>query len=142
MARSADPSAAPIIRPNYLSTDYDCAVTLGLVRFNKRLMTHPVLKPYVVGELGESAQAHTDEEIIDLVTRTGMSASHSVGTCKMGVDSDPLAVLDERLRVRGVAGLRVADCSVIPTQVSANTNGPAMAIGWKLAEMIKEETRA
>jgi choline dehydrogenase-like flavoprotein len=142
MARSADPNAAPIIRPNYLSTAYDRAVTVGLVRFNKRLMTHPVLKPYVVGELGESAQVHTDEEIIDLVKRTGMSASHSIGTCRMGVASDPLAVLDERLRVRGVSGLRVADCSVMPTQVSANTHGPAMAIGWKLADMIKEETRA
>ena len=139
MARSADPAAPPVIRPNYLATDYDRAVTVGLVRFIKRLMTHPLLEPYVVGELGEAARVQADDEIIDLVRRTGNSGYHSVGTCKMGVDDDREAVLDERLRVRGVSGLRIADCSVMPVQVSANTNGPVMAIAWRLADMMKED---
>jgi choline dehydrogenase-like flavoprotein len=139
MAQSADPAAPPVIRPNYLDTDYDRAVTIGLVRFMKKLMKQPSMEPFVVGELGEFAHVNTDEEIIDLVRRVGYSGYHSVGTCKMGVDGDPTAVLDERLKVRGVTGLRVADCSIMPLQVSANTNGPVMAIAWKTADMIKED---
>jgi choline dehydrogenase len=139
MARSADPAVPPVIQPNYLATDYDRAVTVGVARFVKRLMAHAALEPYVVGELGESAKVKTDDEIVDLVRRTGSSAYHSAGTCKMGVDADAAAVLDERLRVRGVTGLRVADCSVMPVQVSANTNGPVMAIAWRLADMMKED---
>jgi choline dehydrogenase-like flavoprotein len=139
MARSADPAAPPLIRPNYLATDYDRAVTIGLVRFIKSLMTHAQMQPYVTGEIGESAKIASDDEIIDYVRRFGSSGYHSIGTCKMGPDGDVNAVLDQRLRVRGVDGLRVCDCSVMPTQVSANTNGPVMAIAWKCADMIRED---
>ncbi len=69
----------------------------------------------------------------------GTSAYHAVGTCAMGPDSDRNAVLDERLRVRGVTGLRVVDCSVMPQQVSANTNGPVMAVAWRAADMIRAD---
>ena len=142
MARSKDPAVPPVIRPNYLATEYDRAVTIGLVRFIRRLMNRPELKPYVMGELGEAAAATTNDEIIDLMLRSGTSGYHSVGTCKMGSDADRSAVLDERLRVRGVSGLRVVDCSVMPLQVSANTNGPVMAIAWRAANMMREDLRA
>jgi choline dehydrogenase len=139
MARSADPADPPVIDPRYLDTDYDRAVTIELVRFLKRLMTQPALAPYVVAELGEAANVDTDDEIIDLVRRTGKSCFHNVGTCKMGGDADPTAVLDARLHVRGIAGLRVADCSVLPVQISAEPNGPAMAIGWRAAELLRAD---
>lgn len=139
MARSADPADPPLIRPNYLSTDYDRAVSIAMVRFLRRLMTQPLLTPYVEGELGEAARAVADDEIIEVMHRTGSSGYHSVGTCKMGIDSDRTAVLDSRLRVRGVEHLRVVDCSVMPQQVSANTNGPAMAIAWRAADLLRED---
>jgi choline dehydrogenase-like flavoprotein len=141
MARSRDPADPPLIRPNYLATDYDRAVSIAMVRFLRRLMTQPPLTPYVEGELGEAARAVTDDEIIDVMHRTGSSGYHSVGTCKMGVDGDRTAVLDSRLRVRDVAHLRVVDCSVMPQQVSANTNGPAMAIAWRAAALLREDLR-
>jgi choline dehydrogenase len=139
MARSADPAEPPVINPNYLATEYDRAVTVRLVRFVRSLMTHPAMLPYAVGELGEAAGAQTDDEIIDLVKRTGTSGYHSCGTCKMGVDGDPNAVLDERLNVRGVAGLRVMDLSAMPLQVSCNTNAPVMAMAWKLVDMMRAD---
>jgi choline dehydrogenase len=139
MARSKNPAEAAVIRPNYLSTDYDRAITIGIVRFLRRMMSHPSLEPFVVGELGEAARAQSDDEIIDMARRTGSTGYHSVGTCRMGADGDNGAVLDDRLRVRGVAGLRVADCSSLPLQISANTNGTAMAVGWHLADMMKQD---
>jgi choline dehydrogenase-like flavoprotein len=139
MARSADPAEPPVIRPNYLATEHDRAVSVGMVRFLRRLMTHPVLRRYVEDELGDAARASTDEEIIDVMHRTGSSGYHSVGTCKMGVEGDSTAVLDSRLRVRGVEHLRVVDCSVMPQQVSANTNGPVMAIAWRAADLLRED---
>jgi choline dehydrogenase-like flavoprotein len=114
--------------PNYLATDYDCDITIRLVRFLRALMSQPAIAPYVVGELGDSALSNGDDEILDFMRRRGTSAYHAVGTCAMGPDSDRNAVLDERLRVRGVTGLRVVDCSVMPQRVSANTNGPVMAV--------------
>jgi len=138
MARSADPADPPLIDPNYLHTDYDRAVMIELVRFLKRLMTQPALAPYVLAELGEAAHAEADDEILDVARRTGKSCLHNVGTCKMGVDGDPTAVLDARLRVRGIEGLRVADCSVLPVQISAEPNGPAMAIGWRAADLLAD----
>jgi len=141
LARSADPADPPIIRPNYLATDYDRDIAIRLVRFLRRLMSQPSLAPYVAGELGDSALAESDDEILEFMRRRGTSAYHSVGTCAMGPDSDRNAVLDERLRVRGVSGLRVVDCSVMPQQVSANTNGPVMAVAWRAADMIRADLR-
>ena len=139
LARSANPADPPIISPNYLATDYDRDITVRLVRFLRTLMKQPALAPYVDGELGESALATSDDEILDFMRRRGTSAYHAVGTCAMGVSSDPNAVLDERLRVRGVTGLRVVDCSVMPQQVSANTNGPVMAVAWRAAGLIRAD---
>jgi choline dehydrogenase len=139
MARSADPAESPLVKPNYLGTEYDRAVTVRLVRFVRRLMTHSAMQPYALEELDEAAQAQTDDEIIDLVKRNGISGHHSCGTCKMGIDGDPKAVLDERLNVRGVAGLRVMDLAAVPLQVSGNPNAPVMAMAWKLVDMMRKE---
>lgn len=139
MARSSNPADPPLIDPNYLDTEYDRAVTVGLFRFIRNLMTQPALAPFVVAELGDAASVQTDDEIIDMIRDTGVSGYHSAGTCKMGVDGDNLAVLDERLRVRGAQGLRVVDLSAMPLQVSANTNGPVMAMAYKLADMMKQD---
>lgn len=141
-AASSDPGELPTIRPRYLDSAYDREVTVAAVRFMRRLMQQGTLKPFVVGEIGEIREAQTDEEIIDYALRFGSSAYHSIGTCRMGADGDPGAVLDASLRVRGVHGLRVVDCSVMPEQVSANTMGPVMAIAWRAAEIIRADLSA
>ncbi len=140
-AASADPAEQPIIRPRYLDSTYDRAVTVAAVRLMRRIMAEPALEPFVVGETGELAKAHSDDEIIDAALRFGSSAYHSIGTCRMGNDGDANAVLDASLRVRGVQGLRVVDCSVMPEQVSANTMGPVMAIAWRATEIMQEQLR-
>jgi choline dehydrogenase-like flavoprotein len=91
----------------------------------------------VVGELPPTSLAQSDDEILDMVKAYGSAGLHAVGTCRMG--SDPLAVLDERLRVRGVAGLRVVDCSIFPEQLSGNTNAPVMAAAWRASELLLED---
>lgn len=141
-ASSSDAGEVPIIRPRYLDSAYDREVTVAAVRFMRRLMQRPTLEPFIVGEIGEIREAQTDEEIIEYALRFGSSAYHSIGTCRMGADSDPGAVLDASLRVRGVQGLRVVDCSVMPEQVSANTMGPVMAIAWRASEIIREQLGA
>jgi choline dehydrogenase-like flavoprotein len=84
---------------------------------------------------------NNDEEILDACRRHGQSGYHAVGTCKMGLDSDPFAVVDARLRVRNIAGLRVMDCSIMPTTISGNTNAPAMALAWRAADLILQDAR-
>ncbi|MNE66146.1 Alcohol dehydrogenase [acceptor] [compost metagenome] len=84
----------------------------------------------------------TDEQILDAYRRFGSTTYHAVGTCKMGRADDPMAVVDNKLRVRGVQGLRVMDISVFPTQVSGNTNGPAMATAWRGAQIILADRAA
>lgn len=138
-AASADPDDLPIIRPRYLDSDYDRHVTVAAVRLMRSIMADPIMEPFIVGETGELAKAHSDEEIVDAARRFGSSAYHSIGTCRMGCDDDKAAVLDASLRVRGVRGLRVVDCSVMPEQVSANTMGPVMAVAWRACEIIREE---
>jgi len=136
---SADPRQAPEISPNYLNTDYDKEVTIATVRYMRELMKQAPLAAFGVKELPATASAQSDDEILDMARKGGQAGYHASGTCKMGVDA--LAVLDERLRVRGVDGLRVMDNSIFPEQVSANTNGPIMACAWRAADLILEDAR-
>ncbi|MDB5985140.1 MAG: hypothetical protein JWR16_193 [Nevskia sp.] len=138
---STDIARLPQISPNYLSTEYDQQVTIGLVRAIRRLMSQSSLKPYVEGEIGATLGVQTDHEIIDYARRFGSTSYHACGTCKMGADGDPMAVLDARLHVRGVEGLRVMDVSILPEQLSANPNGPVMALAWRAADLILQDAR-
>ena len=105
--------------------------------YMRALLAHPLLQPHIAEETSPGPQVQSDDEILD-AARRDQTCQHAVGTCRMG--NDALAVLDSRLRVRGVDGLRVMDLSALPTQVSGNTNGPVMAMAWHAAELILEDT--
>jgi choline dehydrogenase len=100
-------------------------------------MTAPAMAPLQVTEVAPGADRTTDDEIIDWVKQAAETTYHPVGTCKMG--SDPMAVVDARLRVHGIAGLRVADASIMPTLTSGNTNAPSIMIGEKAAAMVLDD---
>lgn len=136
MIRSPDPMAAPEIRGDFLSTAQECRLAVDLVRFARRFFRQPALTSFLEEEVLPGASIENDEEILDTVRRTGGTGAHYAGTCRMG--QDRMAVLDEKLRVRGVSGLRVVDASVMPSLVSGNTNGPVMAIAWRAADLILE----
>ncbi|WP_409574756.1 GMC family oxidoreductase [Sphingopyxis sp. PET50] len=129
-----DIATPAIIDPNYLATDYDRRVSVALFRFIRTMFAQPALAPFVVEEIDPSAGIETDDEIIDAYHRIGGAGYHAAGTCRMG--EDEASVVDTRLRVRGVEGLRVVDISVMPSLVSGNTNAPAMAMASRAGELI------
>lgn len=134
--RSAKLGAPPVLNPNYLATQEDKRTSVNAVHLLRRLFAQDPLKPYIMAETFPGPAVKTDEQILDIFRRFGSTTYHAVGTCKMGCADDPLAVVDTKLRVRGVRGLRVMDISIFPTQVSGNTNGPAMATAWHGAQII------
>jgi choline dehydrogenase len=134
---SADPRQAPAIAFNFLSSPADGALTVAAVRLARRIMTAPALAPLRLTELAPGPERQADDEILDWVRRVGETTYHPVGTCRMGPDA--MAVVDARLRVHGIGGLRVADASVMPTLTSGNTNAPTLMIGEKAAAMILED---
>jgi choline dehydrogenase len=132
--QSADPFQEPAARLDFLSTETDRRTAVMAVRRAREIVDAPPLSNAIEAELVPGREVHTDDEILDFIRRTGTTTNHRVGTCKMG--SDPLAVVDERLRVRGIHGLRVADASIMPTLVSGNTSVPCMMIGEKCADLV------
>ena len=134
MARSARPEDPPVIRPNYLSTQSDQRGSVGVVRFMRQWLSQPALHSYLAEETTPGPDVQSDEGILEAFAQLGQSGYHACGTCRMG--TDPKAVLDERLRVRGASGLRVVDLSMFPTLISGNTNGPMMALAWRAADLI------
>ena len=137
--KRADPTAPPAIRPNFLSEQMDRDTLVEGIRIARRIGDAPSLARYREHELSPGAEVRTYDEILDFCRRAGSTVFHPAGTCKMGRDAG--AVVDERLRVRGLDGLRVADASIMPTLVSGNTNAPAIMIGEKGAAMILEDHR-
>ncbi|MBX3620558.1 MAG: GMC family oxidoreductase N-terminal domain-containing protein [Rhizobacter sp.] len=136
--RSASPLEPPSIRANYLSTTEDRRVAAESLRLTRRIVAQPALAPYAPHEVKPGTQFQTDDELAKLAGDIGTTIFHPVGTAKMGPEADPLAVVDARLRVHGVRGLRVVDASVMPTITSGNTNSPTLMIaeraaGWILA---------
>ena len=131
---SSDPSRAPAIHFNFLSSPVDAALTVTAIRIARSVMNAPAMAPFRLTETAPGAALTTDDEILDWVRRSAETTYHPVGTCKMG--SDPMAVVDARLRVRGIQGLRVADASIMPTLTSGNTNAPCIMIGEKAADMV------
>ena len=136
---STDPEADMEIEPNWLSTDHDKELSVRMVRYIRRYLQQPAIAPYVDEEVLPGPQYQSDGDILDMVYRSATCGIHAVRSCRMG--RDERAVLDERARVRGVQGLRVVDCSGMPGLVSGNTNGPAMAFGWRAADLILEDER-
>ncbi|MDR7124784.1 GMC family oxidoreductase N-terminal domain-containing protein [Pseudotabrizicola sp. 4114] len=130
----ADPAAAPAIQPNYLATEADRKVAADSIRHARRLMAQPHLARFAPVELKPGPGAEDDASLARLAADIGTTIFHPVGTARMG--DDALAVTDASLRVRGLAGLRIADCSVMPRIVSGNTHAPAVMIGEKAAELI------
>ncbi len=140
-ARSAEPEAAPVIQPNYLSTEADRQVAADSIRVVRRIMAQPAMRRYRPQEFRPGAALESDADLMRAAAEIGTTIFHPVGTARMGADDDPDAVVDGRLRVRGVAGLRVADASVMPTIVSGNTNSPTIMIAEKASAMILEDAR-
>ncbi|KHK92934.1 GMC family oxidoreductase [Novosphingobium malaysiense] len=138
MIRSADPAEQPEIQANYLTEEEDRRVALATVRYIRDLVRTEPLASFIASEDVPGPDAQSDDELMAVIKRTGSSVFHAAGTCRMGSDED--AVLDPRLRVRGVEGLRVVDASVMPTLVSGNTNAATMVIGWRAAQLILEDT--
>ena len=136
---SPDPFAAPEIRLNYLSTDEDRRVAADGMRFTRRIMAARALASYQPQEWKPGPAAESDEALIDAAGTLGTTIFHPVSTCRMGQDAD--AVVDARLRVRGIEGLRVVDASIMPRITSGNTNAPVYMIAEKGARMILEDDR-
>ncbi len=135
--RSADPAVAPAINFNFLSASVDGELTVRAIRIAQSIMRAPALESWQLTELAPGRDRVTDEEILDWVKGAAETTYHPVGTCKMG--SDPMAVVDARLRVHGISGLRVADASIMPTLTSGNTNAPSIMIGEKAADMVLQD---
>jgi choline dehydrogenase len=138
---SPDWRAPPEIRPNYLSDPRDRAVAANAIRLTRRIVGMPALEKYHPEEFMPGPEFQTEEELIQAAGNIGTTIFHPVGTAKMGPASDSLAVVDSRLRVRGVDGLRVIDASVMPTITSGNTNSPTLMIAERGAEMVLEDAR-
>jgi choline dehydrogenase len=131
---AADPRRTPAINFNFLSSLPDAELTVRAVRIARGIMTAPAMAPLQASEVAPGADRTTDDEILDWVKQAAETTYHPVGTCKMG--SDLMAVVDAQLRVHGIAGLRVADASIMPTLTSGNTNAPSIMIGEKGADMV------
>ena len=138
--KSAKATDHPAIHPNYLSTQLDCDTIVKGVRIAREIAGCAPLTSKISEEFRPGAGAVSDDELLDWVRGTATTIYHPTGTCKMG--SDASAVVDARLRVRGIEGLRVADCSIMPEIVSGNTNAPAIMIGEKASAMMREDRRA
>ena len=140
MAQTPNPLEPPLIRPGYLSAESDHRVLLAGVRETRRIFAAPALAQHSRGETVPGAEVDTDDALLAFAREQGITVYHPVGTCKMG--TDPMAVVDPRLRVHGVDALRVIDASVMPTVTTGNTNAPTIMIGEKGADMIREDRRA
>ena len=137
--RSRDTDEAPAIRPNYLSTPEDQRVAVDALRLVRQVVSMPALRKYRPEEYKPGASLTTDDELLHGAREIGTTIFHPVGTAKMGIESDAMAVTDARLRVRGIEGLRVIDASVMPAITSCNTNSPTLMIAEKGATMILED---
>lgn len=136
---SADPRAPLAIRPNYLSTERDQRNAIDMVKCMRRLFSQPALAPYIAAEMVPGPDVQTDDQILRVVRERASCGTHGVRSCRMGRDT--ASVVDERLRVRGVQGLRIVDCSIMPGLISGNTNAPAMATGWRASDIVLEDQK-
>jgi len=136
-----DAAFAPKIQPNYLATIEDQQVAVDSLRLTRRIMATKALAPFNPQEFRPNPAAQDDANLLREAGDIGTTIFHPVSTAKMGIDSDPMAVVDARLRVRGIKGLRVVDASIMPTIASGNTNAPTIMIAEKAAQMILEDAK-
>jgi choline dehydrogenase len=141
-AKSLDPFDNPIVQPNFLTDERDQQVLLGGIRLARRLLRSPALAPYFVEEVLPGPDIATDDQLLNFARSYGASCYHVMGTARMGPASDPSAVVDDELRVRGIEGLRVADASIMPNMPSANICAATMMIAEKAADMIRGRSPA
>jgi choline dehydrogenase len=137
--RSTDPLEPPSMQPNYLATELDRRTVVAGIRAARAIARAPAMRPYVKREVKPGLEADDDAALLEFARNVGATIFHPTGTCRMG--RDPLAVVDERLRVHGAGRLRVVDCSVMPKLVSGNTHAPVVMIAEKAADMIREDAR-
>ncbi|MGE0853521.1 MAG: GMC family oxidoreductase [Hyphomicrobiaceae bacterium] len=138
--RSADPFDAPIIQPNYLDLESDRRVLLAGMRLARRLLKSRQLAPYYLREDFPGPEVETDDEFLEAAKKRGTTTFHPSGTCRMGPASDPVAVVDDQLRVRGLEGVRVIDASIMPTMLSANLNAATLMIAEKASDILLGKT--
>jgi choline dehydrogenase-like flavoprotein len=136
-AKSADPFTPPIIQPNYLAAESDRRVLLAGMKIARKLISSPPLQKYYEREEFPGVQAQSDDDLMTAAKQRGTTTFHLMGTCRMAPDSDPTAVVDDQLRVRGLEGLRVVDASIMPTMPSANLNASVLMLAEKAADMIR-----
>ncbi len=137
--RSSDPTAMPVIDPNYLAEPYDLKVSVEGLKKMREIMAQPAFAK-VVKRAHHPADLRSDQEALEFLRRSGRTSYHPVGTCRMGQDG--MAVVDPQLRVRGIEGLRVCDASIMPSMVGSNTNAPTIMIGEKASDLIRGNRRA
>jgi choline dehydrogenase len=138
--KSPDPLAPPVIQFNFLASDYDFQALIYGMRLSRKIAAQPALKPFVAEEVLPGPRCESEADMIEEIRVRGVSNLHPVGTCRMGRGID--AVVDPRLRVHGMEGLRVADASIMPQVPGGNTNAPSIMIGEKCAAMILEDAAA
>jgi choline dehydrogenase len=136
---SPDPDLPADVNPNYLADEEDRRIAVASMRFMRRVVQQPSLAALITEETRPGPAVETDEQLLEAYRQGGQSGYHACGTCRMGGDEQ--SVVDARLRVRGVHGLRVMDLSVTPTMLSGNTNGPMMAMAWRAAELILDDAK-
>jgi choline dehydrogenase-like flavoprotein len=141
-AQSPEARAAPAIRPNYLSQDEDRRVAADSIRLARRICAAPALARFAPKEFLPGSAAQSEEALVKAAGDIGTTIFHPVGTAKMGANNDRTAVVDQRLRLRGLRGLRIADASVMPRITSGNTNSPTLMIAEKAATMILADAKA
>jgi choline dehydrogenase len=135
-ARSTDPKAFPKIIHNYLSTEHDRSLAVEGFKLLRTIFQSESFKPHATYEILPGEDVQSDEQILEFWRTEGMSVYHPVGSNKMGSADDPMAVVDNELRVHGVEGLRVADASIFPLLPSGNTHAPTVAVAERAADLI------
>ncbi|MBS0541269.1 MAG: choline dehydrogenase, partial [Proteobacteria bacterium] len=138
--KSATPGTEPAIRPNFLSAQTDRDAVVAGMQIARKIVQNPKIAQYIAYENNPGDKVQSYDEWLDFARRTGQTTYHVIGTCKMG--SDPMAVVNDRLQVHGIAGLRVIDASIMPTVPSGNTNAPTIMVAEKGADMIKQDAKA
>ena len=138
--QSADPARAPLIDPNYLADPLDREMSIRGLQLTQKILAQPALKDFVLAQRLPGPEVKTDADYFDFICQHSKTSHHCAGTCRMGPDD--AAVVDIRLRFKGIAGLRIVDNSIMPTVISSNTNAAAIMIGEKAADMIKQDQGA